>query len=263
VPKDDDGIGYGEFTQLKLEHFEKIVHAHIRVTRAVMLKHKQFYPPGSRYRYIELTAGRGFSPARQKGTPLTFMSVAEAEGVDYRADLIEISSGNCAELERNVELERNAKKWVHGEVEYHNGDYRTESVQLLGQPNGNEMGLIFADPSGDPPDFEILGQLAALRTRMEILIYLSSTNIKRVYQFTGKRLVDGINAVGKGFWLIKNPVDWDKHKWTFLLGASVPIFKDYKRIGFFRLDSARGQEIFEELNLTEQERFESKQPPLL
>jgi hypothetical protein len=123
----------------------------------------------------------------------------------------------------------------------------------------NEFGLIFVDPSGDLPDFECLKYIAEMRPKMEILIYIASTNVKRTFQFTEKRLADYIESVGKSNWLIRKPISWDKFKWTFLLGSNTSLFKDYKSIGFYRLESHQGQRILEKLNLTEKEQIESKQ----
>ena len=96
--------------------------------------------------------------------------------------------------------------------------------------------------------------------KMEILIYLASTNVKRVYQHTEKRLKDYIDCIGKKYWLIRKPLRGDSHKWTFLLGSNAKsLFGDYRGINAYRLDSDIGQKILEQLNLTKQERIDSKQ----
>lgn len=125
------------------------------------------------------------------------------------------------------------------------------------------MGLVFVDPSGDLPDFETLQYIARVRPRMEILIYISTTNIKRLYQHRHKLLSDYMAEVGKAYWLVRKPLKQDPHKWTFLLGSNVPLFKDYKSIGFMRLDSQEAQRFFPTLNLTARQRREQNQPRLL
>jgi hypothetical protein len=67
--------------------------------------------------------------------------------------------------------------------------------------------------------------------------------------------------VGKQHWLVRKPSK-NQHKWTFLLGSNYP-FKDYKKIGFIRLETDEGAEIFESLNYTEQERRDRRQPRLM
>ena len=72
-----------------------------------------------------------------------------------------------------------------------------------------------------------------------------------------------MQQVGKKHWLIRKPISWDSHKWTFLLGSNTNIFKDYKKIDFLRLDSEEAQEFYPKLELTEKQRTELVQPRLL
>lgn len=126
--------------------------------------------------------------------------------------------------------------------------------------NEMELGLIFVDPSGNLPDFEILGYIARMRPRMEILVYIPTTNVKRQ---RGRLLSDYMKEMEKEYWLVRKPFSWDKHKWTFLLGCSHPtIFKNYKAIDFVRLDSSEAEGFFPKLNLTAKQRMKQIQPEL-
>ena len=133
---------------------------------------------------------------------------------------------------------------------------------LFAEIDANELGLVFVDHSGEPPNFETLHEIAGLRPRMEILIYLSATNIKRLHQHTRKLLSDYMDVVGKKHWLIRKPFSWDRHEWTFLLGSSTSLFKNYKSIDFWQIESEPAQEYFAKLNLTSKQRQEKLQPPL-
>ena len=92
MPK-QDGIGYGEFTQIKIEHLSKIFGMHLAVTQAVIRKHNFF---DRIYRYIDATAGRGFTPDGIIGSPLVFLEQAENSSfeLEYSADLIEREQSN-------------------------------------------------------------------------------------------------------------------------------------------------------------------------
>ena len=254
-----DNVGFGDCTEIKMGHFSRIVAMHLAVTQAVLIKNSHLYP--QRYRYIDLTAGKGFSPNGEKGSPITFIEQAEADKIEvaYRADFIECETKNIEELRSSITSEKQKFGWKATNLHFYNGRYQAVIPELLKRKSYKEFGLVFVDPSGDLPDFDCLKHIATVRPKMEILIYIASTNVKRTYQFTEKRLADYIACIGKNNWLVRKPIAWDQFKWTFLLGSNASLFKDYRSIDFYRLESQRGQKILEELNLTEKERIESKQ----
>ena len=237
-----DNVGYGEYTPLKMEHFSKIVSMHLRITNAVLKKNPGLYRQC--YRYIELTAGKGFTPNAEKGSPLVFLEQVEKVTPDlaYCADFIECKEKNIRELETTISREKRHQHWK-GTISFKLGKYQDEIYSLLTTKSKKELGLIFVDPSGDLPDFDVLHDISKLRPRMEILIYIPSTNVKRVHQYTDKRLSDLIYEIGKKYWLIRKPIKSDQFKWTFLFGSNTDIFNDYKSINLIRLDSKLGQKI--------------------
>lgn len=262
MPKEDN-VGYGDCTEIKIAHFSKIVGMHLAITQAVLKKYSDLYQQC--YRYIDLTAGKGQSPdGKIKGSPIAFLEQAESESftLPYKADFIECEPKNIGELEKVLDDEKESRGWKSANWQFHCGKYQDE-VPLILKRKSSEFGLVFVDPSGDMPDFDTLHYIAEMRPKMEILIYLPSTNVKRTYQYTEKRLTDYITAVGKTNWLIRRAISWDQFKWTFLLGSNASIFKDYKNIDFYRLESNQGKDILDKLNLTEKERFESHRPRLI
>lgn len=259
----DKNIGYGELTKLKIEHLHKIFAMHFAVTQAVLNKNRYYKQT---YRYIDCTSGRGQTPDDKaiEGSPIVFLQeandLANKEPFRFQADFIEQDSENLTHLQ-NV-ITNVVKMPTFGDANFHHGRYEIILPKLFTEENKVELGLLFVDPSGDLPDFDSLAKFNQLRPRMEILIYISTTNVKRVRQHTQMFLDDFIKSVGKKKWLIRKPLAWDKHRWTFLLGSNSDLFKDYKNIDFLRLDSKEAKQFFPILNLSKKERHKRQQPRL-
>jgi len=262
MPKVDD-VGYGQFTSLKIEILGKIYDMHLIITQAV-LQRRNFFK--QIYKYIDVTAGKGYVPdSALLGSPLVFLESVNSEKIQisFEAHFIEKKKKNFQELQSNVRTYAEEKKWnIEEFVHYHHGSYQEIIPNLLGSENARELGLVFIDHSGDLPIFDTINYITRIRPRMEILIYLPARIIKRLHHLTGKSLLDYMQEVSKEYWLIKKPIKWDNMEWTFLLGSNTDIFKDYKKIDFYRLDSDEAQRFFPKLNLTSKERMEKIQPKL-
>ena len=98
-----------------------------------------------------------------------------------------------------------------------------------------------------------------MRPRMEVLMYLSATNLKREHDITPQLLSDRIAGIGKSHWIVRRPITGDSHQWTFLLGSNTDLFTDYRRIDFYHLNSKEAQSFFPKLNFTVKQRFERLQ----
>jgi three-Cys-motif partner protein len=229
----EKGVGFGPFTPLKLDHLRAIMAMHVSITKAVLSKHR-FYVRA--YHFIDATAGPGIYEVYGKevqGSPLLFLSVAEEQQLRYKADLIEREPANADTLRERL------PKLQCGSVEIHCCDYGVMIREMLSSKDRTQLGLFFVDPSTGIPDFDTVAHVSRMRPRMEVLMYLSATNLKREHGITPQTLSDRIAGI--------------------LLGSNTDLFTNYRRIGFYRSDSIEAQGFFPKLNLTVKQRFERLQ----
>jgi three-Cys-motif partner protein len=256
----ENGVGYGEYTGVKIEHLSKILAMHMAITQAVIKKHASYYE--IEYRYVDLTAGKGSTPDGSIGSPIVFLNKTSEPKfeIPFRADFIEREQSNLDELKKTISI-HSANTSQQRSIHFHHGNYEDVIPNLFKSKKDIELGLVYVDPSGDLPDFKTLAYISNMRPRMEILLYLSATNVKRQFQQTQKFLADFISETSKQNWLIRKPFKGDSHQWTFLLGSNIGFFKPHKKLTtyFCLLDSPEGKEIFEKMNLSQEQRFEQKQ----
>ena len=153
MPK-EDGVGYGELTELKMQHLSSIFAMHLAVTQAVLNRHSYYV---QKYRYVDVTSGKGHTPDGLMGSPLVFLGQSESDTfqVPYRADFIEKEKCNFDELKAAVHQYANQHSLQQKDWHFHHKDYRDIVPALFPTKEEYELGLVFVDHSGDLPNFDI------------------------------------------------------------------------------------------------------------
>lgn len=242
----DRGFAWGEWTPQKYEHYSAICRMLLRIWAEVFRNHG-FY--GWTFHHIDAMAGPGMcSELGLRGSPLLFLDAINgtAELMRFRVDLIEKHPDHYESLLKSIEPQ--FEDFVH----VHNGSYEEHIPKILEKTN-ILAGLLFIDPTHvSDLHLETLELVSQERPRMDILTYIGATFLKRSAHYDSiPQLAEYTGNIQKRCWFVREPMG--KEQWTFLLGTNYPSMGDYKRIGLFRSDSARGQKIWRRLTNTAKE----------
>jgi hypothetical protein len=244
----DGSIGYGQWTAWKQEHYRRIIRRHIAIIDLRGPIH-----------HFDLTAGWGFQEGPDgliPGSVVTFLDEARKARHPYSAWFFEKDYLTFRRLKETVD-ERESS---HGETFCISGDYREELIPRLRKLRidmwpKEPYGLIYVDHSGDLPDFDVLSVANAVAPRLDLLMYLPATNIKRIAKSPDceetRRLQEALFAIGKRRWLIREAQG--AHQWTLLLGTNWVGYREDPSIALFAMDSPRGMNTAQRLHYTIQE----------
>lgn len=234
------GQGYGPQTARKQEDFRGLIRLHLEICQGIFTRNLSNH----HYHYIDANAGSGQYEGHT-GSPLIFLEEIKKRSMLFDAYFLEINPSNCSALRSLVRTEPN--------VQVIEGDHHETLPNVALRPPPS-LGLIYCDPNGTAPPFDILANLSQKPAyqKMDVLMYLSASNIKRVSNaFSRRRLKDLMAPIAKKHWLVRTPAD--KHEWTFILGTNWTKFPAWHRAGFYGLDSEQGNTILEYLHCTKKE----------
>ena len=247
-----DGVGLSGHTDDKQRVFAGLLAMHITICSHM----------NRPYLYVDLNAGPGkklFDGKEVTGSPIIAVELLDGKLDDYFALLLEERKDLAAELQiqmcaLNIPTSRWDVKWIDNK----------KAVSLLDtMSKQSPMGVIYHDPNGDL-DMDLLGLLSRIAgfRQVDILIHLSAANLKRSRKATqsGPDLETALSSVSKKYWLVKEPTG--KHQWTFLLGTNWDAFPTWKKEGFYRTNTPRGQDILNRVAFTKRERRDQLQPSL-
>jgi hypothetical protein len=244
-------------TKPKEDDFRGILRMHLQICKGI--RSRQRCAP---YLYADLYAGRGqleFGALRFPGSPIVFLDEAREAGMPYEAVYFERDRHEAALLSAAVtSFGPGQRPAIFNEA------FETGFTRWLKAAGHQPMryGLIFSDPIRDEIPHRVLAQAAAMLPRVDILSYVSATQYKRRRGVDPGRpyLSDHVKAVGKKVVLIRRPqTAWH---WTFIMFSNWENMPEWRKHGFYRLDSETGAEIMRQLDLSEREHREVANTPL-
>ena len=245
----------GKETPYKQNDFSDLLRHHVNVCSKVINRHSwasQFY------QYFDMFGGPGLILDNGKtieGSPVIFSKVIREFPILYRANIVEQDKAIFAQLKATVQNQ-------HIKLHYGNSGEIYKSLLIS---NSKQFGLLYLDPDmsedGFDLSFKIARDFALCYPRLDILLYVSANNIKRI---AGAKdtpcLVDRLRPIQKTDWVIRTLRD--KFQYTFLIGTNYSKPFTWGSRGFFDARSPQGQAILERANYTDKQIKKKHQPPL-
>lgn len=250
-----NGVGISKFTPIKQELFSGMLLLILRVVKGIMRRYKH---TDQRFYYIDMNAGPGIYPGISQeyilGSPLIFLKLATQMEIPFKAYFIEKNEANYNLLEHRIK----AIKSSCGEMELIYGDNKLVTMQLLRKEPKIKYGLLYSDPSGEVPPFELLADLSNREeyNKIDFAVFLSAANYKRFLHAEHVKDINEIlaaklRAINKSQWIIRRLVG--RHQFTFLLGSNWDKFPQWPNKGFYNISSPEGRQIFAQACFTAEE----------
>lgn len=248
-----------EATPVKQEWLGKILDFQFRLAQKVREKNGIQKP----FLYYDLNAGSGVDPRTgEDGSPIIALRLLNKHFPhSFVAHFYEYKPQEYEALSRRIEVSPN--------VHLHHQDNRTVSIVDMRSWNdwsGWQLGLIYCDPNTIDVPYEKLAEFNHLAPRMDILINVTATSLKRTEHIKGLTLEGMLNHINKKHWWIRTP--YSKWQWTMFLGMNTDVFKtrnlriEGKQLELVPLESEAGQAHFTRATLTVPELKDLIQPKL-
>lgn len=176
------------------------------------------------------------------GSPLAFLRAVEASGLrKYFAGFCDIDEHQLQKLMARDLVRDNAQCFAfHGK----NASLVEAIPDIIAKVENPKraVGMVLSDPNGFEVPLDELSELSRQCPGIDMAIHWN-TRIRRLYRGQGWEFVDideAIKLMGKRYWLIREPRG--AHQWTVLIGRNIKT-GDHKTLGYFHLDSEKGQDI--------------------
>ena len=259
-----NGIGISPETPIKQDHFKTIVEKHLKIVCDGIFKKNYGWVENNKYFYYDMNAGSGFYEGIV-GSPLIFLNEAiKYRHVQFNVYLFEIEPDNIVQLERIVS---EAHYPPNINIHYIQKDSSVYLTDYLFYSHNQQFGMVYSDPTGSVPPFDTLAKFSQRKycQRTDIVINFAASTIKRIRGSSKcierRCLTDYLSVISKKAWIIRE--NHGKHQWTFLIGANWINFPEFRGIGFRYADSAEGQSILDNLNMSAREKKTCRQQSLV
>jgi len=259
----ENGAGHSEYTVTKQRDFEHVLDTILGVARSPRCMgqawaHKEFV-------YIDLNAGPGVVGGIE-GSPLIFTRRALDLGIPFRAFFFESKSENVHRLSDALADLCESRGVSTDRLQIVPGDHNSTvpwfvETHLASLPRDWVYGLAYGDGNGrDDSPFGPLATIAQRFPRIDHLVNVNTAIYKRVRGAhpDARFLLDDLAGIDKKHRLIRKPIgEW---QWSMVLMSNWGRVPEFRELGFRRLDSEEGRDIFERVNYSKRERDDIARP---
>lgn len=257
-------------TEGKERDFRGLLDMHATICKGILGGQRKPAP----YLYADLYAGPGYLRYRDReflGSPLIAQDILTRAGVAYETVHYEKDPEVAGRLATALWTPTSLLDCPNAETAPIYNEPCEDGFPRWLDKNGTQpdrLGLIYSDPIDDEINHELLNKAARQLPKVDLLSYVAATQYKRrrggelrrIGSSSKPLLVEHIRAVNKRVCLVRTPRGGNQY--TFILWSNWDNFPAWEQRGFHRLDSDRGRQILDKINLTAVELHQKANTPL-
>lgn len=244
------GMGFSLATPEKHKHTNALFKFHLGLIRRVKQRERGFDSPVV---YIDLTAGPGLFRGVNTA-PVQFFKHAKALDINAKGLLYEKNEDAFLELREQTRM--------FSQVTILNCDFEDHVEWQLSRWISQRapcLGILYYDPTKyadidrHMATIRRLLQRPALK-RVDFLMHVNANAVKKMCGCDLTcRLHEHLRKLPKKQWIIRRLVAGDAWQFTFAFGSNWVDYPSWDRLGFVRLDSDEGKQIWNTVCLTKKE----------
>ena len=258
--KNQYGICTSSETATKQKHFEGILNILMPAAKKNMARFRNCDP----YFWIyDLNAARSEYVNEDTGEQIVGSAVlgvtkARLRGLNYKAFLCELREDNAADLQRYFARDNNVTV-LQGDNEI----TLPPTLPLEGAFD-QRFGYVYVDPNDAKLPIKMLTDMFSRKpfNRIDLIVNIAAASVKRrIHNENYDDIaLDSLLKIKKREWLVREP--HAKHQWSLLVGTNWSDAPDWKKEGFYKLNTEKGGKIWEALVKTKKQQKEELQPSI-
>ena len=178
--------------------------------------------------------------------------------MNYKAFLCELREDNAADLQRYFARDNNVTV-LQGDNEI----TLPPTLPLEGAFD-QRFGYVYVDPNDAKLPIKMLTDMFSRKpfNRIDLIVNIAAASVKRMIHNKNYDDIslDSLLQIKKKAWIVREP--HAKHQWSLLVGTNWSDAPDWKKEGFYKLNTEKGGKIWEALVKTKKQQKEELQPSI-